>query len=238
MTKERTTVRLFPSSEIGMFGRRQRHVRGHRIPVTLTRKAQATPGGLAIADTFGANDVAALPGGCPCCTVRMELQNTLRRVSAERARKPFSCLTIETERDLGPILRTFVTGKALGDGYYVEKEPGDAFDGEVAILRFTLTDPKPLSWDAFSRFVATLTALRGADLLHAKGALNIEGCRGPVAVELMGHLAARPVELQAWPEAECASRLEFITRGIDENMVRDLFDSIRAIAPSHTRTSS
>ena len=28
----------FPSPDIGMFGRRQRHVRGHRIPVTISRK--------------------------------------------------------------------------------------------------------------------------------------------------------------------------------------------------------
>ena len=32
-----------------------------------------------------------------------------------------------------------------------------------------LTEDAPLSWDAFSRFMATLMALRGADLLHVKG---------------------------------------------------------------------
>ena len=45
--------------------------------------------------------------------------------------------------------------------------------------RFTLTEDAPLSWDAFSRFITTLQALRGADLLRVKGVLNIEGCRGP-----------------------------------------------------------
>ena len=52
-----------------------------------------------------------------------------------------------------------------------------------------LTEDAPLSWDAFSRFATTLTALRGADLLQMKGLLNIAGCRGPVAVQFMGHLA-------------------------------------------------
>ena len=93
-----------------------------------------------------------------------------------------------------------------------------------------LTEDAPLSWDAFSRFATTLTALRGPDLLQMKGLLNIAGCRGPVAVQFMGHLAARPVELQAWPEGGHASRLEFITRGIEAQTIRTLFDSVRAIA--------
>ena len=66
--------------------------------------------------------------------------------------------------------------------------------------RFALTEDAPLAWEAFSRFITTLTALRGADLLQMKGLLNIAGCRGPVVVQFMQHLAQRPVELQAWPD--------------------------------------
>ena len=95
--------------------------------------------------------------------------------------------------------------------------------------RFMLTEDAPLSWDAFSRFIATLTALRGPDLLQMKGLLNIAGCRGPVAVHFMGHLAQRPVELQAWPDGDRASRLEFMARGIEAQTIRDLFDSVRAL---------
>jgi len=131
---------------------------------------------------------------------------------------------IETSEDLAPILRTFVGERTLGNEYYVEDTP--ALDGN----RFMLAEDAPLSWNAFSRFVATLTALRGADLLQMTGLLNVEGSRGPVAVHLMQHFAQRPVELQAWPDGERASRLEFVTRDIDEGMVRDLFDSVRAIA--------
>jgi len=214
----------FPSPDIGMFGRRQRHVRGHRVPVTISRKASAKDGDRIVIDTFGADDIAPLPGGCACCTVRAKLQDALRGLLAEREQNPFARIAIETGEDLGPILRTFASERALGSESYLEDTP--PLDGN----RFVLTDDAPISWDAFGRFATTLTALRGADLLQMKGLLNIDRCRGPVAVQFMGHLTARPVELQAWPASECASRLEFVTRGINERMVRDLFNSVRRLA--------
>ena len=43
-------------------------------------------------------------------------------------------------------------------------------------------------------------ALRGPDLLRVKGFLNVAGCRGPVLVQFVQHLAHPPVELAAWPD--------------------------------------
>jgi G3E family GTPase len=214
----------FPSPDIGMFGRRQRHVRGHRIPVTITREAAVDPECVAVTDTFGAHDVAPLLGGCSCCTVRAGLQGALRQLLAERGIKSFGRVVIESRQDLGPILRTFGCERALGGEYHVENAP--SLDGDC----FVLTENAPLSWDAFGRLVTTLTALRGADMLHVRGLLDIAGCRGPVSVQIMGHLAARPVELQAWPDSVHASRLEFVTRGIEERVVRELFNATRARA--------
>ena len=214
----------FPSPDIGMFGRRQRHVRGHRVPVTIVRGPTPHDGATAIViDTFGADDVAPLPGGCSCCTVRVGLQSAVRQLLAEREQNPLARVLIETDEDLAPILRTFVSEQALAQEYHVKHAP------PLSGSRFALSDDEPIAWETFSRFIATLTALRGPDLLEMKGLLNITECRGPVAVHLMQHLAQRPVELQAWPDGECASRLEFVTRGIEEKMVRDLFDSVRAL---------
>jgi G3E family GTPase len=217
-------MRHFPSPDIGMFGRRQRHVRGHRIPVTITRGAKASPDCVVVTDTFGANDVAPLPGGCACCTVRAELHSALRRLVREREKKPFNRVVVESGQDLGPILRTFASDRALGGDYYVEDPPPMDSDG------FMLTEDTPISSEGFSRFAAMLTALRGPDLLQVKGLLNVTDCRGPVAVHLMGHLAARPVELEAWPDGERASRLEFVTRNIDERTTRAMFEAVRAVA--------
>jgi len=218
-------MKHFPSSDIGPFGRRQRHVRGHRIPVVISRgPASCNDGALIVIDAFGPDDVVSLRSSCICCTVRPKLQSTLRALLLDCEQKSFSRIAIETDEDLAPILRTFTSDRALGSDYHVEDAP--ALDGH----HFTLTEDAPLAWDAFSRFVTTLTTLRGADLLQMKGLLNVAGCRGPIAVYCMGHLTARPIELQAWPEGERASRIELVTRNIDEKMVRDLFDSVRALA--------
>jgi G3E family GTPase len=93
-----------------------------------------------------------------------------------------------------------------------------------------IDEARPLSFDTFSRFMETLIALRGADLLRVKGLLNIEGCRGPVVVQFVQHLAHPPTELSAWPDDDRRSRVVFIARSFNEKAVRDLFDAVRALA--------
>ena len=63
-----------------------------------------------------------------------------------------------------------------------------------------------------------------------KGLLDVEGCRGPVVVQFVQHLAHPPVELAAWPDAARQSRLVFITRGVPEGDVRALLEAVRRIA--------
>ena len=76
----------FPSPDIGMFGRRQRHARGHRIPVTISRKASVGDGRQdrhrRRSDLMTSR---RWPVVCACCTVRPKLQGALRR-SVGRAR--------------------------------------------------------------------------------------------------------------------------------------------------------
>jgi len=76
----------------------------------------------------------------------------------------------------------------------------------------------------------TLIALRGPDLLRVKGFLNVAGCRGPVVVQIVQHLAHPPVELAAWPDGERANRLVFITRNIPEKDVRNLLAAVSSLA--------
>jgi G3E family GTPase len=215
----------FRSLDIGMFGRRQRHARGHRIPVHIVSDARTQDRDtVVLVDDFG-TDEALLPEiGCLCCTVRVTLQAALRRLLAERGQHHFACVAIETSQDLAPILRTFATGRALAAEFFVESAP------PLTGNSFTLTDDTPLAWETFSRFMATLMALRGADLLHVKGFLNVEDCRGPVVVQFMQHLAHTPVELQAWPDDDRTSRLAFTTRNMTESDVRGLFSAMRALA--------
>ncbi len=98
------------------------------------------------------------------------------------------------------------------------------------IVSFVLTENAPVAWESFARAMETLTALRGPDLLRVKGLLNVEGCLGPVVVQFVQHLAHPPVELAEWPGDDRRSRVVFITRGISERQVRDLFAAVRRLA--------
>lgn len=95
---------------------------------------------------------------------------------------------------------------------------------------FVLNETKPISWATFSRAMETLITLRGSDLLRVKGFLDVEGCKGPVLVQFVQHLAPPPVELETWPDGNRESRVVFITRNMPEKQVRDLFEAVKALA--------
>src|ERR1700688_3134310 len=109
----------------------------------------------------------------------------------------------------------------------------NAFVAEAAhsdgIGSFVLMQDKPMPWAAFAKAMDTLIALRGPDLLRVKGFLDVEGCKGPVVVQFVQHLAHPPVELTAWPDGNRQSRVVFITRGISESQVRGLFKAVKAL---------
>ncbi|MSP31530.1 MAG: GTP-binding protein [Pseudolabrys sp.] len=94
---------------------------------------------------------------------------------------------------------------------------------------FVLNETSPMPWTVFARAMETLMALRGPDLLRVKGFLDVAGCKGPVVVQFVQHLAHPPVELESWPDGNRQSRVVFITRDMTEKQVRDLFAAVRAL---------
>src|SRR5438067_3564467 len=95
---------------------------------------------------------------------------------------------------------------------------------------FALFFESPLPWPVLEQAMAVLTGLRGADLLRVKGVVAVEGCRGPVVVHAVQHVAHRPVELEDWPDADRRSRLVFITRNLGRAPVEQLFAAVAGIA--------
>ena len=153
----------------------------------------------------------------------------------------------ERVRELNPRARlvSAVQG-ALDPNWLIERGPLDALgqsemgagfiaeDAEAShtdnIRSFTLTENAPVAWEPFARAMETLIALRGEDLLRVKGIVDVEGCRGPVVVQFVQHLAHPPIEMETWPEGPRLSRIVFITRGVGERQVRDLFAAVKALA--------
>jgi G3E family GTPase len=343
LTAGNTPQALFAGKGASPFGRRQRRARGPRLPViavtgflgagktTLIRALLARPEGAntaIVVNEFGeigidqallrsSSDVTVLLGnGCLCCTVRTDLQETLRALFADRARgavPSFERVIIETSglADPGPVLQTFATDRALGREFHLQAlvavvdavagigniehmtearqqvaladrivvtktdladaaaldrltallaalspapraiarngavEPGFLLDEPPAPRRpfelggtahthglasFSLTLDGTIQWAAFEQAMAVLMALRGADLLRVKGIVAVAGCRGPVVVHAVQHLAHPPVELETWPDQNRGSRVVFITRNIAERDVRALFATVQALA--------
>jgi G3E family GTPase len=94
---------------------------------------------------------------------------------------------------------------------------------------FALFFDRPLPWAVFEQAMAVLTGLRGADLLRVKGLVAVEGCRGPVVVHVVQHVAHRPVELLDWPDDDRRSRLVFITRHLGKAQIEPLFAAVVAV---------
>jgi G3E family GTPase len=109
-------------------------------------------------------------------------------------------------------------------GFIAEAEHSDG------ISSFVLEWQQPVEWAAFRSAMETLIALRGPDLLRVKGILNVAGCRGPVVVQYVQHLAHPPVELQSWLDQNRDSRVVFIARNIEESQIRDLFAAVERLA--------
>ncbi len=142
-----------------------------------------------------------------------------------RALNPHAEIDVTSHGALAPEKLTEPVS-TLRNAFFAEAEHTDG------IGSFVLTDERPMPWPVFSRALEVLIALRAPDLLRVKGFLNVEGCQGPVLVQVVQHLTHPPVELQTWPGGERASRVVFITRGIAEKQVRDLTELVRALMPS------
>ncbi len=145
---------------------------------------------------------------------------------------PRATIDIAVGGDLDPRRMIEPAAAAAGErsGFVAEAAHSDG------IASFVIERDEPLEWLTFARAMETLIALRGADLLRVKGILNVAGCRGPVVVQYVQHLAHPPVELDSWPDANRASRVVFITRSISQREVEALFAAVQGLASPSARS--
>jgi len=165
---------LFPSRNLGPFGRRQKRARGARLPVTivtgflgagkttLVRRFLTTPEGRATAviiNEYGAvgiddalvrgttDEVALLGNGCVCCITRSDLQVALRRLVMDRDRgalPPFERVLIETSGLADP-------GPIL-QTFATDRALGSEFHVEVVVAMVDAAGgPDTLEWSAEAR---------------------------------------------------------------------------------------
>jgi G3E family GTPase len=115
-------------------------------------------------------------------------------------------------------------------GAEVHDEHGHVHRHDSSVRSFCLRYDKPFTWSTFSQCLEVLTALRGPDLLRVKGLVNVAERNGPLVVQGVQHLFHPPIELAAWPSEDHSTRIVFITKGIEQAVVENLFAAIGSIA--------
>ena len=107
----------------------------------------------------------------------------------------------------------------VGHGHTHQHDDVNRHDAHIKALCLTIDDPIPE--DALDAWLELLLRFRGADFLRIKGIINVAGLDGPMVIHGVQHLFHAPVALNEWPGEDRRSRIVFITRDIDESVLRD-----------------
>ncbi len=169
----------FPSSAAGLFGRRLKRERGHRVPVTLVTgflgagkttllkrflASEEGRGTAVVVNEFGAagiddalirasaDETVLLGNGCLCCIARSDLQQALRRLVVERERgevPDFRRVVIETSGLADP--------SPILQTFATDRALGEMFHVEVVVtVADAETGRDTLAWSAEARKQAIL----------------------------------------------------------------------------------
>ena len=85
-----------------------------------------------------------------------------------------------------------------------------------------------LPWDQVASWLEMLTTYRGDDILRIKGILNVIESDTPVVVHGVQHMFHPPVQLDSWPDDDRRSRVVFITRGLNQEIVENMLSALTA----------
>lgn len=92
------------------------------------------------------------------------------------------------------------------------------------VVRFT----EPVPWQPLVDALEMLTSYRGDNLLRIKGIVNVAGDKLPRVIHAVQHTIYPAATLPAWPDDDRSTRLVFITRDLDEALIRDTLTNFLA----------
>ncbi len=92
----------------------------------------------------------------------------------------------------------------------------DATSTGTFVLRFEGL----IDWTAFGVWMTMLLHAHGERVLRVKGILNVEDSETPVVLHGVQHVVHPPMHLRRWPDGDRSSRIVFITRGLEEKVIR------------------
>lgn len=93
-----------------------------------------------------------------------------------------------------------------------------------------LTYDDPIEWPAFIAWIQTLITHKGENLLRIKGLVNIINEEQPIAIHGVQHVFHNPVRLPQWPSDDHRTRIVFITRDMDQKVLKQSLDALQKAA--------
>jgi G3E family GTPase len=93
------------------------------------------------------------------------------------------------------------------------------------IRAFAFVFDEPIDWTAFGLWLSALLNRHGEAILRVKGILSIAGESAPVAVNGVQQLVHAPTHLVGWPTDDRRTRIVFICKGLDEELIRRSFSA-------------
>ena len=108
---------------------------------------------------------------------------------------------------------------------------GDLSRHDAATHAFVLRIESAVGWGDFSSALDMLQSLKGDHLLRVKGIVNVRGEDVPRVIQCVHHLRYPDASLPAWPDDDRATRLVFIVRDLERDIVDRAFACFCADAP-------
>ena len=101
---------------------------------------------------------------------------------------------------------------------------------DARIESVSITLDEPLEDAVFDRWLDTLVALKGPDLLRVKGIVFLKGIEKPFVFHGVQHIFDRPEPLRNWPDGDTTSRIVVIARDMTNPELQRSLDMLRATA--------
>jgi G3E family GTPase len=117
-------------------------------------------------------------------------------------------------------------GLGLGLGHDHDVNRHDAH-----IQSFVFTTDKPVSWPALAFALEMLISQRGENLLRVKGIVNARESEVPLAIHGVQHVFHPAAPLPGWPDDDHRTRIVFITRDLDREIVEQVLTGVLATDP-------
>lgn len=100
---------------------------------------------------------------------------------------------------------------------------GDPDRHDASTHAFVVRIDEPVGWGDFSTALDMLQGLKGDQLLRVKGIVSVRGEDVPRVVQCVHHLRYPDAALPAWPDADRSTRLVFIVRDLERDIVDRAF---------------